>query len=106
MWPWNLEIALLLGIQVSPRESMRNVMSPPLVGPSAELPLDSAALEEHPAASATVVRRPTAESRARRTGRMRCSALDVFIGVLSLRGSGRRCVPPPQLKLLDWITTV
>jgi hypothetical protein len=35
MWPWKLEIALLFGIQVSPSESIRKVMSPPSCGLSA-----------------------------------------------------------------------
>ena len=35
MWPWKLEIALLFGIQVLPRESIRKVMPPPARGPSA-----------------------------------------------------------------------
>jgi hypothetical protein len=57
MWPWKLEIALLLGIQVSPSESMRKVMSPPSLGGSAAqaVPNPTAGISREAAATAEVV---------------------------------------------------
>ena len=67
MWPWKLEIALLFGIQVPPKESMRKTMSPPFFGAPASQAAGSAVIATRAAANPLIsTRRRERVSKAKR----------------------------------------
>src|SRR5690349_19259046 len=60
MWPWKLEIELLLGIHVSPSESMRKVIDPPSLAAPSPACAPAPALPAHPAVRRRVAAMPAA----------------------------------------------